>query len=98
MTGENENGEPNNFLYHDVNIDIERINKLPENGNLVLTDFELNVTNYDNENDGETDLSDFEDNNNNVPDLGPINVDDERVIDKNNEMGSFIPTKTQIGA
>ena len=99
LTGENSNGEPNNFLYHNVNIDTERLNKLPEDGHIKLSELEVSANLDDcEEMDYETDIedNDLDNDGNNLPDFGPINENEERVFDKNSEMSSFIPSKIEI--
>ncbi|XP_066932700.1 uncharacterized protein [Clytia hemisphaerica] len=97
LTGKNEQGEPNNFLYSEINIDMERLQKLPENGFIDLPD--LHIMNEKNDiESGEENESDNENEdvseNEELPDLGPVNDDNnERVFDENTEMKSFLPSK-----
>ena len=98
LTGKNDKGEPNNFLYSEININMERLQKLPENGFIDLPDLHVQMNEKDDyescdekESDEENDdLSESEE----LPDLGPVNDDnDERVFDENTEMKSFLPSK-----
>eukprot|EP00111_Clytia_hemisphaerica_P020703 TCONS_00061034-protein len=98
LTGKNDKGEPNNFLYSEININMERLQKLPENGFIDLPDLHVQmneksdiVNDKENESDEEDeDVSESEE----LPDLGPVNDDnDERVFDGSTEMKSFLPSK-----
>ena len=62
LTGNNENGEPNNILYNDVVIDYDRLDQLPSDDYLGLP---LNVD-FDS-NDADDDLSDDEEENEKKP-------------------------------
>ena len=88
LTGKNQNGEPNNFLYSDIQIDMERLAALPDNGFIELSDLQVNSSNEP-ENDNEEEENEL------LPDFGPVNNedDDEHVFDKNTEMSSFLPSK-----
>ena len=89
LTGTNENNESNNFLYKDIVIDYNIIERLPENdylseANSVYFDEKLSgegSEEEENEEQGEEEI---------LPDLGPINSED-KVYDKFTEMGSFLP-------
>lgn len=87
LTGVNETGEPNNFLYKDVKINHQNIADLPENGVLIgVTRIECGDQNqkFNDKDDCEIDI-----------DSGPVDFDDnEKVYNSQTEMGSFIPSNT----
>ena len=87
LTGVNETGEPNNFLYNDVKISHQNIADLPENGVLIgVTRVECGdqKQNANDDDDSEIDI-----------DSGPIDFDEnEKVYNSQTEMGSFIPSNT----
>jgi len=89
LTAIKTNGGPNNFLYKDIKIDMERLTQLPENGFLDFPDREIESSDKDQENDTS------EQNENDIPDLGPVEQNEERVFDENSEMGSFMPSKIE---
>ncbi|XP_066915540.1 uncharacterized protein [Clytia hemisphaerica] len=98
LTGKNGQGEPNNFLYSEITLDMEKLERLPENGFVTLP--ELNEKKNDSESleEGEKNESDEESEDvsesEELPDLGPINDDiDERVFNENTEMRSYLPSK-----
>ena len=96
LTGTNTNDDPNNFLYKDITIDMNRLMELPENGYLEISDLEVDCCKNDNDVSGNKDEflgADFEQNENDLPDLGPVFDNEECVFDENTEMGSFIPSK-----
>ena len=80
LTGENENGEPNNPLYKNVKIERQTLANLPEHGVLSdVTRVECGDSTIENEDVG--------------IDTGPVNFeDDEKVYNSQTEMGSFVPT------
>lgn len=80
LTGEKENGEPNNPLYENVKIDRQTLANLPEHGVLSdVTRVECGDSTIENEDVG--------------IDTGPVNFeDDEKVYNSQTEMGSFVPT------
>ena len=80
LTGEKENGEPNNPLYKNVKIDRQTLANLPEHGVLSdVTRVECGDSTIENEDVG--------------IDTGPVNFeDDEKVYNSQTEMGSFVPT------
>ena len=80
LTGEKENGEPNNPLYKNVGIDKQTLANLPEHGILSdVTRVECGDSTVENE---DVDI-----------DTGPVNFeDDEKVYNSQIEMGSFVPT------
>ena len=79
LTGLNETGEPNNHLYQNVTINHNALESLPENGVLnTVTTVDLN--------------NDHTEGQEVVTDLGPSNLDDDKVYDENSEMSSFLPT------
>ena len=78
LTGEKENGEPNNPLYENVKIDRQTLANLPEHGVLSdVTRVECGDSTIENEDVG--------------IDTGPVE-DDEKVYNSHTEMGSFVPT------
>ena len=85
LTGVNKDGEPNNFLYKDVQISKENLDELPENGVL------LNVSKV------ECGIKVNEQSDSNVDiDRGPVDFDDnETVYNSESEMGSFIPANIE---
>ena len=87
LTGVNETGEPNNFLYKDVKISHQNIADLPENGVLIgVTRIECGDQNqkFNDNDDSEIDI-----------DSGPVDFDEnENVYNSQTEMGSFIPSNT----
>ncbi|XP_066914869.1 uncharacterized protein [Clytia hemisphaerica] len=101
LTGKNEQGEPNNFLYSEINIDMERLQKLPENGFIDLPDLHVQMNEKNDiesgeENESDNENEDVSENYEELPDLGPVNDDnDERVFDENTEMKSFLPSKLE---
>ena len=80
LTGTNENGEPNNILYKDITIDYDLLESLPVNGYLP----ETKSVEFD------RDELDFDSDVNELPDLGPMNSD-ENVSNEHTEMRSFLP-------
>jgi len=84
-------------LYKDITIDMNRLIKLPENGFLEIPDLEVESHNKNSDfSDNENEFSDIEEDENDLPDMGPIDENEERIYDKNSEMGSFIPSKIEI--
>ena len=85
LTGVNKDGEPNNFLYKDVQISEQNLHELPENGVL------LNVSKV------ECGIEVNEQSDSNVDiDSGPVDFDDnEKVYNSESEMGSFIPANIE---
>ena len=87
LTGVNETGESNNFLYKDVKISHQSIADLPENGVLIgVTRVECGdqKQNANDDDDSEIDI-----------DSGPVDFDEnEKVYNSQTEMGSFIPSNT----
>lgn len=79
LTGENENGEPNNSLYKNVRIDKQNLANLPEHG------IRSDVTRVE--------CGDVAVENDVGIDTGPVNFeDDEKVYNSQTEMSSFVPT------
>lgn len=80
LTGEKENGQPNNPLYKNVRIDKQTLVNLPEHGILSdVTWVECGDSTVENDDVG--------------IDTGPVNFeDDEKVYNSQSEMGSFVPT------
>ena len=79
LTGTNENGEPNNILSKDITIDYDLLEIYPVNGYLP----ETKSVEFD------SDELDFDSDVNKLPDLGPMNSD-ENVYNEHTEMGSFL--------
>lgn len=79
LTGVNETGEPNNFLYKDVKISHQNIADLPENGVLIsVTRIECGDQNqkFNDNDDSEIDI-----------DSGPVDFDEnEKVYNSQTEM------------
>lgn len=80
LTGEKENGQPNNPLYKNVRIDKQTLANLPEHGILSdVTQVECGDSTVESDDVG--------------IDTGPVNFeDDEKVYNSQSEMGSFVPT------
>ena len=86
LTGKNEKGEPNNPLYQDVTIDVNRFVSLPEDDYLIMP-LNANFKNYDEK------MSEDEDGNDNddeiLRDIGHNSEENEdKVYDSNTEMGT----------
>ena len=86
LTGKNEKGEPNNALYQDVTIDVNRFVSLPEDDYLIMP-LNANFKNYDEK------MSEDEDGNDNddeiLRDIGHNSEENEdKVYDSNTEMGT----------
>lgn len=80
LTGEKENGQPNNPLYKNVRIDKQTLANLPEHGILSdVTQVECGDSTVESDDVG--------------IDTGPVNFEnDEKVYNSQSEMGSFVPT------
>ena len=79
LTGVNERGEPNNFLYQNVKIDSHSLQTLPENGMLT------GVNTFECIDDDASDEPGI--------DTGPDNSEShEKVYNDESEMSSFLPT------
>ena len=87
LTGEDSKGNPNNPLYYDVSINHEIIQNLPIDG---IPEFK--TVNFDSDSDSEVE-GDEEVLNEVPPDLGHNDIYDEKVVDENAVLSSFLPTK-----
>ena len=85
LTGVNKDGEPNNFLYKDVQISEQNLHELPENGvRLNVSKVECGIE-VNEQSDSNVDI-----------DSGPVDFDDnEKVYNSESEMGSFIPANIE---
>ena len=85
LTGVNKDGEPNNFLYKDVQISEQNLHEIPENGVLLnVSKVECGIE-VNEQSDSNVDIG-----------SGPVDFDDnQKVYISESEMGSFIPANIE---